>query len=131
MNLTMVPPANVGGVWNDVSGLLDRVLSMAGAHTLDSLKTELEAGRSQLWIVHNTRVRAVCVTTINIYPADKVCLIWLCAGEGRNEWIDLISDIEEWARGLGCLRTRIQGRPGWERVLSDYSKTNIILEKRL
>lgn len=131
MNLTLVPPVNVGGVWDGVSGLLDRVLKRSGAHTLASLRTELEAGRSQLWIASDDEIRAAAVTTINIFPVDKVCLIWLCAGRGRDGWIHLLADIEEWARGLGCRCTRIQGRPGWERVLPDYNKTSVTLEKRL
>lgn len=131
MNLTLVPPANVEGVWGGVSGLLERVLSMGGAHTLDTLKVELEAGRSQLWIVHDDGVRAAVVTTINVHPVSRVCLIWLCAGDGLREWVHLIADIEAWAAGLGCSRVSLQGRPGWGRVLPDYDKTKIILEKRL
>jgi hypothetical protein len=39
--------------------------------------------------------------------------------------------IESWARTMGCYAIEIVGREGWQRVLPDYKRTAVVLEKPL
>ena len=45
--------------------------------------------------------------------------------------LNLIKNIETWAKLPNCAAMVMRGRPGWERVLKDYEKTKIILQKKL
>jgi hypothetical protein len=48
-----------------------------------------------------------------------------------DKWLPLLAQIEDWARAEGAALVRIMGRPGWARVLSGYSVTNVVLERQL
>ena len=112
--------------------LIERALQYDSTHTLNDVLTDLRAGRAQLWLAtDNDEVEGIAVTCITEYPQTTTCLIWLCAGMGREKYTPLLGNIEQWAKAQGCASISLEGRPGWERILTDYGKTKIVLEKRL
>ena len=38
---------------------------------------------------------------------------------------------DNYGKLVGCKRVRIEGRPGWERVLTGYTKRRVVLVKEL
>jgi hypothetical protein len=46
-------------------------------------------------------------------------------------WKQAFAPIEHYARELGCVSMRIDGRRGWARLFDDYATEWITLEKRL
>jgi hypothetical protein len=58
---------------------------------------------------------------------------WIVAfgGEDMRRSIPLIENIERHFREEGCTRVRIVGRPGWQRMLTDYRPVAVLLEKEL
>jgi len=112
--------------------LIERALLYDQTHTLNDVLTDLRAGRAQLWLAtDNDEVEGIAVTCITEYPQTTTCLIWLCAGISREKYTPLIGNIEQWAKSQGCDSISLEGRAGWERILTDFNKTKIILEKRL
>jgi len=112
--------------------LIERALQFESTHTLNDVLKDLRAGRAQLWLAtDNDEVEGIAVTCITEYPQTTTCLIWLCAGISREKYTPLIGNIEQWAKTHGCASISLEGRAGWERILTDFSKTKIILEKRL
>ena len=96
--------------------------------TTEDLMEALSDGRQQLWMISNgEKLVAICITEI----VGKICLFFLMIGEGRKNWLHLITEVEDWARTKDCERMRALARPGWARVLKDYRKTRIVLEKQL
>lgn len=79
---------------------------------------------------------ALGITEIINYPQTKYCEIVLGAGRTGlplDFWAQMMAHIERWAKSKGCDRVRVNGRPGWERVLGerDFHKTYTVLEKEL
>jgi len=110
--------------------LIQRALKYENTHSLYDVLNDLRAGKAQLWVAgYGNTIDGICVTCINNYPNTTICLIWLCAGIGREKYTRLIGNIEQWAKAQGCESISLEGRPGWERVLTDYKKTKIMLEK--
>lgn len=73
---------------------------------------ELGAGRAQLWPGR----QAAMVT--RLFSADEpYCLIWLAGGD-LAELLTFAPGMEAWARAQGAQAARINGRPGWRRVLA-------------
>lgn len=94
----------------------------------EDLMEALSDGRQQLWMISDgEKLVAICITEIT----KNVCLFFLMIGNGRKNWLHLITEVESWAKKVGCDKMRAIARPGWARVLKDYRKTRIVLEKRI
>lgn len=110
-------------------------------HSPESLYQSFVDGRSQLWVVvdddKEEKLRAVFATQIYRTDVDcQVCSIVLCAssnGSKSTEWVDLISEVEEWGRSQGCERMRLEARRGWVKPLRErgYAPAHTIVEKEL
>ena len=112
--------------------LIKQSLSDDSSYSIDDVLDELREGKAQLWLgVRDNKVQAILVTVINTHPCAKDCLIWLCAGNNRENWTHLLPQIENWAKAHGCDAMVVRGRRGWEKVMKDYKKTHVILEKKL
>ena len=131
-HLRLATQAEIKGLDFQSLTLIERALLYDQTHTLNDVLTDLRAGRAQLWLAtDNDEVEGIAVTCITEYPQTTTCLIWLCAGISREKYTPLIGNIEQWAKSQGCDSISLEGRAGWERILTDFDKTKIILEKRL
>lgn len=86
-------------------------------------------GEAQLWV----GARAAMVTLLEEEPRERRLLIWLAGGD-LGELVNVLRPAaERWARGLGCRRVLIVGRPGWERALAPegYAPLARIIAKEL
>lgn len=119
---------DVSSVWDRAKPMLERCFERTGKNP-DSVKEWLEDGTYQLWV--EGMFRAVCTTSIDIYPDEKVCTVVHLAGTELWDWLNDIGEIETWARGMGCDRIRINGRKEWSRVLPGYSEVAVVSEKVL
>ena len=102
-----------------------------GLYDADHVRPLLESGEWQLWIMGEENVEAIVLTEVMAFPSAKVLIIRGIAGDGINRWIGHLPAIEEWGKRAGCDRVRAIGRLGWERVLKDYRKVQVYMEKRL
>jgi|SRR6188768_4173744 hypothetical protein len=59
-------------------------------------------------------------------------MIW-AAGFGREQWQQLLSELEQFLRDAGCIMCRPICRPGWSRYLKQqgYRMKHVIMEKPL
>ena len=111
-----------------ISDALDR----SGRHTPDEIQQDLRTGGAQLWLAWSEEeILGLCVTYIMESERKKVCRLWLCTGHDRKRWVHHIETIEQWAQSIGCHTMDAVVRPGWERVLREYKKTHVILEREL
>jgi hypothetical protein len=137
VNLSLVPLDAIDGIVPQCKHHIQRALDFAGSHTVADVCADLREGKAQLWVAGDgDTIDGIVVTTITQYPQRKECFIWLLAGERGSaySWMtinDMLGEIEAWAKALGCDLVSLEGRSGWERVLPEYEKTKVILEKRL
>lgn len=130
--LVYVKPDQVNSAISLSLPLIKKSLSDDSAYSIEDVIDELRSARAQLWhVMRGQNIQAIVVTVINTHPCAKDCMIWLCAGKDRKNWIHLLDQIEDWAKAHGCDAMIVRGRRGWEKVMKDYKKTHIILEKKL
>ncbi len=85
-------------------------------------------GKSLLWLAYDgERVHAVATT--DLYGDH--CTITACAGHHLKQFLPLIKDLEQFARDEGKKSIRVEGRKGWQRILKDYRRKAVVLEKAL
>jgi hypothetical protein len=65
------------------------------------------------------------------FDSTKTLDVRFCTGRSVRRWVHLIDEINAWGVKNGAVRFKAQVRPGWERLLSGYRKTHIILEKEI
>lgn len=107
---------------------LRRALDHQDTHTPESVVAAIEAGAAQLWCGE----RSTIVTEILDLPLKRVCRIWLAGGDMRELVDEMLPTLETWAADNGCARVEIIGRPGWKRVLTDYSEPKFtVLHKEI
>lgn len=112
--------------------LLDKVLKVGnGEYTAKDIFDGVADGRMTLWVAPTRyNVKALAVTTFVQYPQIKTCRVMLGAGN-LDLIVKNIEPIAEWAKALGCVAIEMSGRDGWERILTDWTKTHIVMRKEL
>lgn len=108
---------------------LNKVLGKAPEVTVESVLTSIQKGDSQLWLITEEDVVGIVVTNLVTYPTTKRLLIHLLGGDGAEDWVHLISEIEEWSKSKGLDGIEIQGRKGWLKLLPDYSCDRVLMIK--
>lgn len=109
---------------------LQGALDHAGRLTLDDVAARLEANTAALWPAD----RSVIVTELDDYGPDlREIHVWLGGGD-LGELLNFQRErAEAQARGWGCHRATITGRPGWVRALKrhGYRVQSVTLAKDL
>jgi hypothetical protein len=132
VELICVAPDRVHEFWPHVSDLIHRAIRRTNLSHSQDIDFDVLNGDGLLWIAWNGRtVEAAATTSLIETDAEKVCVLTACGGENMRRWIDLLGQIEDYAKAEGCSRVRIFGRKGWVRVLERYRIRNVILEKEL
>lgn len=131
-SIFLLDPVNLTTVWRDVEQYIYEALTDGiPRNDLGDIYDKLLRGEMHLWMVYSDKLEAVVVTRFIDYPLAKALRIVICIGKGYNRWVHLIQEIERWARQMDCGLIECVARPGWERVLHDYKKSHVILERRL
>ena len=129
----MVKKDQISEYWPLIKDLIQNACDYSGgrADAEDYLKSFNE-NKKQLWVVKEAaNIRAVVITEIAIFPKFTACMINICTGEGIKEWGHMHTLIEDFARNMGCKQMFVIGRPGMERLLKNYRKTHVLMEKTL
>lgn len=112
--------------------MIEKVLNVGrGEHRPKDVFDALTEGAMTLWVApsrHN--IAAMAITEIARYPQYRTCRVILGAGK-LDLIVKNIEPIEDWARTRGCVAVEMNGRAGWERILTDWQKTHIVLRKDL
>ncbi len=126
-----VERGQISQAWPAVESLISAAVARSSLMSAEFVKERLEKGEWQLWVSADKVITSVTITTLDDYPEGRECCLILCTGKEMANWVGNLSIIEEWAKSKGCVNIKAICRPGWERVLTDYQRTHIVLEKRL
>ena len=71
-------------------------------------------------------VRFLCLTAIDIKGFDKFLAV-------IGEWVPFVKQVEEWAKGIGCVLSQIESPATWELFMKDYGyrRTHVYLDREL
>lgn len=131
--LVCVDPKRIDEIWPHVSGFLASAFERGiGDDDLESLKQDLDARQSLLWVVWDGKgLLAAATTKLLKMPTKKLCVISACGGRELRRWRRFIAELESYAKAEGCDAFRMMGRPGWKAVFPDYREPWVCLEKGL
>jgi hypothetical protein len=129
----LIHPRAVPTYWFMAHEFLDAACKHVDCeYTVEMLLDECFTGNSQLWLVwSNERNECECAVVTSVIPHCAVCLIKACGGQGRQHWLGLLDEIEQWSKAQGCHTIRLYGRKGWSRILKDYKVTRLVMDKSL
>lgn len=131
MTFTGVNSKNVEKVWLSVAPLIRQ--GLAEGEELETIRSRINARTCQLWAAYEgEQIIASCVTELPTIAGRKVCNIISIGGTGMEKWLPNLSIIELWAKSQQCTAMRFpEIRPGWQRVLKEYTMTKITMEKKI
>ncbi len=129
-----VPVEYLVGIWPKVVPILERVVLPDTGYTLDSVLTELQLARWQLWVIDD--FKGAVVTQILDRPAERVLWVHYMAGDDMLDWLeDWVTIQDEYAASVGCTSVEfLSPRKGWEKIqkrFPNYQQTYAVWRKRL
>lgn len=118
--------------WPKIEPLLRRINEEAW--DAEEVKDMFSKGEAQIWGIADAKgdISSVWVMRVDATSRKKWGFIWLCAGDGIEDMrFHYDAYVEPWFRSQGCDFVQINGRRGWQKVLSGFKETGAILVKRL
>ena len=132
MRLAIVPPENLGLVWQKVEPLLKPAIDLSGGrYTVDSTRSAITKQDMQLWIAFTdeAEILAAMTSSITVYPAKQMLSVVHCGGRMLGLWLHTMSTVEQWAKEHGCTGVEITGRAGWAKALPGYARAGTLIER--
>lgn len=134
MELNFIDRAELPNIWSVVrNDILKAVDYSRGRYNEKAIVDGLITGAMQLWVLFDDEIKMSMITQIMTYPTGlKVCEVTLLGGLDSKEWVNfVVGELDKWAVSLGCHSLQIIGRPGWEKVLKNWGKIAVMLERPL
>lgn len=118
-------------MWPHVRDMIRAAVERTGLSSFADIESDVLTGMQLCWIAWDGSQIMAAATTQLDKPLYKVCVLTACSGYNRAQWLPLFRQIEQYAKAEGCMKMRIFGRRGWERVLDGYRVEHVVLEKGL
>jgi len=113
--------------WGRCAAWIASALHAGGEpYKLKDVRERIESGDAQFW----PGQRCAAVSRVIQHPRGRVLRIWLAGGD-LGELSRMLGFADEYARDNDCVAVEVEGRKGWERVLSDYRPTSVVLRKEV
>lgn len=130
--LRIIDPNELPGFWENLLPLFEEACSWSGGEsTPESVVKEMFDGNFQLWaFMHGDKPVSILVICISRFGSGKRKLeIVLASGSGLKDWLKFEHHMIAFARSMGCSELRMIGREGLQRMLPDWKRTAIVLER--
>lgn len=124
-----IPIENIETVWPMAVCHFKKFEDLDDRFEIEDYKQRCLSGEFVLWMGRNSKVAVIL--EVSDYHKGKECDIVTLAGDNIDSWIDELSEIEGWAKRIGCDRMILNGRKAWLRVLKEYELKSIKMVKRL
>lgn len=134
--LVPIPANSLAEAWPQIAPFIAAIAEgSSGKYMSADLVKAVSARDMQLWatITADNEMLGVATSEVVQFPRKKVSRLIGATGTDSNLWLEHMTEIEDWARQLGCTANEPIARPGWEKVLMPlgYKKTHVMLEKQL
>lgn len=121
MQITLIPPEEVGRVWHVIEPYMARCAEYTyGRYTAEDIKNQIIEKNDQLWVAYDEKVYGAVVTGVVEYPRMKTLCMHFTGGVDLQKWKDpMLSVLRSFAKDMDCDVIESYGRPGWKRVFAD------------
>jgi hypothetical protein len=128
-----IPREDVLDYWPRVYPWLDRAYAKTGNPMPETCRDDLLQGHKQLWVAWAPEGRLLCAVLTRLAKMRDGLHGQVVAAGGVevDRWIFGMTTIEQWAKDEGCVKVTVQGRPGWAKLLQDYRRTQVVMERQL
>lgn len=126
--ITMIYPANIKQVWDEVAALLQPAVEKSGTHNIEDIHLSLMGGKSQLWLQWSGKVDAAVTTEFVNYPRGLWFRFWLAgaAKDAEIEWLRFYDTLHEYAKSNKCVGIEDCGREGWNKYAPHARKVSTL-----
>ena len=125
-----IPREHIEDVWDLAVPMLQKAMDrMPGVYCMRELKSKCMDGTYVLWF--SQKAKCALIIKVSQYHSYKACAIVMVGGNDLENWIDELSEIEQYAKSQGCKEMVVSGRRGWERILKDYKFDSVTVVKEL
>lgn len=132
LTLSILNPNDLPGMWSDLEPLLIEACEHSnGESNVKSVVDGVFNGAYQMLVFMRGHVpESVLLLTISEFTTGKRILeIVLASGKGLKSWIHFEPQLLAIAKQYGCTSVRMIGREGIQRMLTDWKRTAIVLER--
>ena len=115
--------------WNEISPKVQEALDHGiGECSAHDLFIECMSSNAQCW----EHEGCIGITRFNHFPQYKqLQIVTVTGNDFIRKFPKLLEMIEDFAKETGCRNVSIWGRPGWRRLLQEYSDPYTVLIKVL
>ena len=135
MRLIPVLSRDVAATWPQIAHWIDGLAErFPGWCRMPDPRGACIARDAQLWLIRDgSEVKGAVITRITI-DNERIAEVPVVVGEGLEDWLHLLEELEAWARREGCVAmVSTAGREGWVRILNGHGwrKVAVLMERRL
>ena len=134
LTLSILTPNDLPGMWADLEPLLIEACEHSnGESNVQSVVDGVFAGAYQMLVFMRGHVpESVLLLTISQFPTGKKILeIVLASGKGLKSWIHFEPQLLGIAKQYGCTSVRMIGREGIQRMLPEWKRAAVVLERSI
>jgi hypothetical protein len=126
MEVSLVPPELVGGLWPRIFPHLSRAADYTyGRYEPEDIFDAVASGDAHLWVaLDGDDIKGVTITRFWQYPRKNCLDVMFLGGEEWDGWKDIMFDtLQRWAHDSGCAAIEASGRVGFARIFKDRGYT--------
>ena len=124
--------ARIDYYWTEIEKLLREIPVFSDLYEPQDIYNLAKMGQFQIWALSDGEIRAIVVTTINVFPKAKVFQILGVSGERFLDLWDEADATFEWiARDAGCHYIKAIARKGFGRAKKSGEVEGVFISKKL
>lgn len=132
LTVSIIDPNQMPKMWGDLGPLVQEACNWSdGESTPETVVDGICKGEYVLVaFMHGLVPSSILVLTLSNFPSGKrIMEVLLASGSGMKHWMKFEEKIAEFARMFGCASIRMIGRDGLQRMLPEWKRVAIVLER--
>lgn len=121
VEIILVPPAAVAGMWPEVEPHLEPAIRMSrGCYEPEDVMAFCAGGGMQLWLAYEgDKLLGAIVTELVDFPRRRMTRAPFAGGKDIRRWYAAMdAAVEAWGRSWGATGISAMGRKGWAKILN-------------
>jgi hypothetical protein len=100
-------------------------------YLLSDIRQSIVERRMQLWVQRHPDVDGVVLTEIQRFPRATECVVFMVCGVLHDDWRNVLSNLIDGARKMGCTHASAYVRSGFLKRMPDWQQRQTYIVKDL